>query len=72
MAVALKFAAMASPTRQVQDKYQDAHDFMAMIAHHQKLIDEKLAAFGELVYPGGGKDIIKLKNDALAGRRLEF
>jgi hypothetical protein len=31
MAIALKFAAMASPTRQVEDKHLDSHDFIRMI-----------------------------------------
>lgn len=72
MALALKFAAMASPTRQVKDKYQDAHDFIAMIQHNVDLDSAKLSQFAELVYPGAGADVLKLVADARAGRRLEF
>lgn len=72
MALALKFAAMVSPTRQLKDKYQDAHDFIAIIQHNAELDAGKLESFGELAYPGGGEEIMKLAADARAGRRLEF
>jgi hypothetical protein len=72
MALALKFAAMASPTRQVKDKYQDAHDFIAMVQHNANIDSAKLTEFAELIYPGGGADVAKLVADARAGRRLEF
>jgi hypothetical protein len=72
MALALKFAAMASPTRQVKDKYQDAHDFIAMVQHNANIDSMKLTEFAELIYPGGRADIAKLVADARAGHRLEF
>jgi hypothetical protein len=72
MALALKFAAMASATRQLKDKYQDAHDFIAMIQHNAKIDSGKLGEYAELIYPGGGAAVAKLAADARAGRRLEF
>lgn len=72
MALALKFSAMISLTRQTKDKYQDAHDFIAMAQHNPMIDYAKLKAFGEIVYPGGGPEILKLVDDAKAGRRLEF
>ncbi|HEY1683338.1 MAG TPA: hypothetical protein VGG19_01125 [Tepidisphaeraceae bacterium] len=72
MALALKFAAMISITRQIKDKYQDAHDFIAMVQHNSRIDLSKIEAFGELVYSGGAKEILKLVEDAKAGRRLEF
>jgi len=72
MALALKFAAMASPTRQVKDKYQDAHDFIAMVQHNADINSATLAEFADLIYTGGGADVAKLITDARAGRRLEF
>jgi hypothetical protein len=72
MALALKFAAMASPTRQTKDKYQDAHDFIAMIQHNPDVDLAKAEKFGELVYLGGGKEILKLVADARDGKRLKF
>ncbi len=72
MALALKFADMASPTRQLKDKYQDAHDFRAMIQHNAKIDSARLEEHAELIYPGGGVAVAKLAADARAGRRLEF
>jgi hypothetical protein len=72
MALALKFGAMISGTRPTKDKYQDAHDFMAMIEHNKFVDLEKIERFGELAYAGGGKEILRLVKDARAGKRLEF
>lgn len=72
MALALKFAAMVSLTRQIKDKYQDAHDFIAMVQHNAEIDISKTETFGELVHAGGGKEILKLVADARGGRRLEF
>jgi hypothetical protein len=72
MALALKFAAMVSIGRQVKDRYQDAHDFIALVERAGSAEDQTLSRLGELVYPGGGQEILKLVADARAGRRLEF
>jgi hypothetical protein len=31
-----------------------------------------LSRFGELIYPGGGRDLLRYVDDALAGRTLEI
>jgi hypothetical protein len=72
MALALKFAAMVSIGRQVKDRYQDAHDFIALVEHAPSTADETLSQLGELAYAGGGRELLKLVADARAGRRLEF
>jgi hypothetical protein len=72
MAIALKFAAMASPTRQVEDKHQDAHDFIRMVKHNSSIDAEKLTSFAELVYAGGGPAILTLLEDIRAGRQITF
>ena len=70
--LALKFAAMAMPTRQLEDRHIDARDFI-MVAKLIAAPDEALLnELGELAYTGGGKDLLKLVADARAGRRLEF
>lgn len=70
--LALKFQAMVSPARLMEKKYRDAADFIA-IAKLLKRVDEKLLGeLGDLVYAGGGKELLKLVADARAGRRLEF
>lgn len=67
-----KFAAMASPLRQFLDKQQDAIDFSRICVMNQNIDLRLLAEFGELVYSGGGPPVVKLVEDAKAGRRLEF
>jgi hypothetical protein len=70
--LALKFAAMVMPTRRLEDRYIDARDFL-LIAKSIATPDlTKLAELGELVYAGGGRELLKLVDDARAGRRLEF
>ena len=70
--LAAKFCSMVSPLRRLADKQQDGVDFLRIVEVNET-IDSRLAAeLGELVYAGGGKEILKLIADARAGRRLEF
>jgi hypothetical protein len=72
-ALACKFAAMVSPYRQEKKKLLDAADFMEIVDHNPTAIRlDRLRQLGERVYPGGGDEIIRLVEDASAGRRLEF
>jgi len=71
MAIASKFAGIVSKTRQLADKYQDAHDFMCIALRAPNDL-EKLRRLGELVYAGGGDEIVKLVEDARAGRDLKL
>ena len=71
-ALAMKFAAMTGHYRNVRKKMQDAVDFMAVIELNTAIDSKLLAELGELVYPGGGADIVKYLDDARAGRRLEI
>jgi hypothetical protein len=70
--IALKFASMMGPARRLADKYTDARDFVLLSKQTRKSSAPKLSYLGELVYKGGGKEILKLVDDAKAGRRLEF
>ena len=72
LALAMKFAPMISLTRADEDKFQDAHDFMRMIRCNPDIDLEKLAAFGELVYPGGGKEIVEKVRQVRAGEKLQL
>jgi hypothetical protein len=72
MALALKFTSMTSPTRALEDRYQDAHDFIRMVKHNSIIDAERLTAFGELAYAGGGNDLLKLLDDARSGRQLKL
>jgi hypothetical protein len=67
-----KFAAMVSPLRRHADKMIDAGDFIRIIEANPTLNESRLESLADLVYSGGGKEIIKLVADARAGHRLEF
>lgn len=70
MALVMKFAPMISLYRQDKDKYQDAHDFICMVQENSDYDQDKLAQLGDLVYPGGGKEVLELARRALAGEKL--
>jgi hypothetical protein len=72
MALAMKFAPMVSPNRPIDSKYQDAADFMRMVKVNADIDLGKLAELGELVYPGGGKEIVLFVAQARAGERLKL
>lgn len=73
MVLACKFAAMVSPNRQEPRKHMDAADFGLLVKHNKDDINrERLRALGETVYAGGGKEVMKLVDDVLAGRPLVF
>lgn len=67
-----KFAAMVSPHRRLADKQIDAGDLMRIVEANGQLNASRLESLGELVYSGGGKELLKLVADARAGRRLQF
>jgi hypothetical protein len=60
MALALKFAPMVSLNRADDDKHVDAADFIRVVRHNLEIDLDQLATLGELVYPGGGKEIVEL------------
>jgi hypothetical protein len=72
MALALKFAPMVSIYRSDIDKYQDAHDFGKIVVSNPEIAMEKLVALGELVYPGGGKEIVEKVRQVRAGEKLNL
>jgi len=72
MALAMKFAPMISLHRKDADKLLDAHDFMYMIDANPDIDLEKLAQLGELVYPGGGQEIVEKVRQVRAGEKLKL
>lgn len=59
-ASASKFAALISPNRQFIKKQQDAVDLRSILAPNQDTIDrDRLHTLGELVYPGGGNELLE-------------
>ena len=63
---------MVSTWRELSKKYIDAGDFIAIIEATPELDVEELCELGELVFPGAGKQVRKLADDARAGRKLAF
>jgi hypothetical protein len=72
MALAMKFAPMISLVRADPKKYMDAHDFIQIIQVNPDIDLDKLAELGELVYSGGGKEILELVRRVRAGERLQL
>ncbi len=72
-ALACKFAAMVSPGRPEKRKLLDAADFIEMVQTNYSAIRRtRLKLLGKRIYPDGGAEILRLVDDAMAGRRLEF
>jgi hypothetical protein len=72
MALTMKFAPMVSLHRKDRDKLQDAHDFMYIIDSNPDIDLTKLAELGDLVYPGGGKEIVEKVRQVRAGEKLNL
>ena len=71
MALAAKYAAMISPQRLADKRMVDAGDSVNMIRENGAKLDvKKLRRFGNLVYKGGGDEIMRYFEDAKAGRTL--
>jgi len=59
-ACASKFAALVSPYREWERKQQDAVDLRSiMVPNHATLDRRLLQLLGDLVYPDGGKELLK-------------
>jgi hypothetical protein len=72
MALTCKFAPMVSLGRVDAKKYQDAHDFIVMVEQNSDIDLEKLESLGELIYSGGGKEILELVRRIRAGEQLNL
>lgn len=57
MALTMKFASMISLHRRDEDKFQDAHDFIYMVKANERIDLAQLERLGDLVYPGGGREV---------------
>lgn len=77
-ALANKYGAMLTPTRNLEKRGQDVVDFRLMVRHSldegQQPIDlAKLAELGEKVWPGGGgEEILRLVEQVKAGRSFNL
>jgi hypothetical protein len=72
MALVLKFAPMISLVHEDGKKLRDAADFVLMVQHNKEIDLETLQELGNLVYPGGGKEIVEKVRQVRAGERLQL
>jgi hypothetical protein len=72
MALAMKFASLSSLTWREAKKYLDIHDFMQMVNVNPAIDLDRLANFGDLIYPGGGKEIVEKVRQVRAGEKLNL
>jgi hypothetical protein len=70
MALAMKFAPMVSPNREDVKKLVDSHDFIRIVRANPEIDLDKLSELGDLVYPGGGKNLLDLVRRVRAGETL--
>jgi len=71
-AVAMKFAAAISPNRGDESRPQDRVDLLAIIRKHTSLDSRALQRLGDLVYPGGGKELCDLVTAIGEGKKASF
>jgi hypothetical protein len=72
MSLAMKFASMISLNRGFGDRHIDAHDFIYMVQGNAEIDLTQLAKLGELVYPGGGEELLQHVQDVRAGKNLRI
>jgi Nucleotidyl transferase AbiEii toxin, Type IV TA system len=72
MALVMKFSAMTSSHRPVEDKYRDAHDFVRMAKNNPEIDEGKMAQLASLIYPSGGKDVLEMVRKAKANETLDL
>jgi hypothetical protein len=70
MALARKLAAMISPARSDGKRRYDAGDFIFMVQANPEINLDELAALGEHVYPGGGKELVEKVGQIRAGKTI--
>jgi len=70
MALAMKFSAMISLTRADDKKHYDAGDFIRIVKVNPDIDLTKLHTLGELVYNGGGDEIVEMVRKVRAGEKL--
>ena len=68
--LAMKFASMIFAGRQQPDRFQDASDFLKVLRAQDPINDDLLRELGDLVYAGGGDEVMGYVADARAGRPL--
>ncbi len=71
-AVALKFAASISPNRGDENKPVDNADLLRLIRSTLRLDEKALVELGDLIYRGGGRELLSLIGDIRAGKSVRL
>jgi len=71
-AIALKFAASISPNRSDENKPIDNADLLKLIRSTPALNDKALVALGELIYHGGGNELVTIIYDIRKGKAISL
>jgi len=71
-AIALKFAALISPHRGDENKPVDHADLLKLIRTQPKLDKKTLLVLGELIYLGGGKELVAMIDDIRHGKAISL
>ncbi len=72
LALAMKFSAMISLTRADHKKHFDAGDFIRIVRENADIDLEKLHTLGQLVYNGGGPEVVEKVRQVRAGERMKL
>ena len=71
-AIALKFAASISPNRGDENKPVDNADLLRLVRAKPNLNIKALTKLGDLVYSGGGKELVSIVSDIQAGKPVSL
>lgn len=71
-AIALKFAASISPNRGDENKPVDNADLLRLVRSKNKLDITALTKLGDLVYLGGGKELVSIVEDIRLGKPVSL
>jgi hypothetical protein len=71
-AIAMKFAAAISPNRGDESRPQDRVDLVAIIKKHAAVNMRALTQLGDLVYPGGGRELCDLVTAVRQGKKVNL
>jgi hypothetical protein len=73
VALACKYAAMVSANREARKKALDEADFISMaLRNYDQIKTDVLFSLGEMVKNSGRREVLRLVEDAKAGRRLRM
>jgi hypothetical protein len=70
MALAMKFGPMTSRNRDQAKKLVDIHDFIVMVRANAEIDLDRLAQLGEMVYAGGGDEVLEFVRKTRTGEQL--